>query len=1002
MLTLSDRLRSIYAVIGISPMPPKTNHIHEISINKDFGDAPTFSLIAFSWSSAINETLPNQLLAYSYTFINSNECLSLLNTSVCLSSFLPDSGITYRTGVIQAIHYQHSDGSLHFYTLDIVTPDWQLTQSIHSRTFIQQSTLSIITSILTDYDFDWQVSAALLASERLHASLPMRTQFNLSDWDFIKGILTDIGAFALWQPGDSVDNLGTWYLTSRLDALEQSGMHYRYAQSSVQSGQDTINTLQMSVKQLGSATVQVKADGLEADIIYEGQASDESPLALDDSTVLFGSPSRINSDEAAAQLAAQWVAANNCQRETYRATGAMRGVYTGSLVNISHLPAIGGLSAYCLESHVMGIEPDSDSVSYNHRTFIQDWLRKVTQHRLNSIPEHGYEILFETGMWASATLLRATIPYTPYPSSLSLVSNTYTGLTQARTGDTTTPSYETHVTDNGLQQTITTPVWSGISPHDDGTTSPLRALQLSSGSSHGWQFAPRLGQSVLLNYWYGDIDSPVISRSFYDGIGMGDVDDKDITCLNAGRSNRHNLKNGASPRWHGGGLGHSQIQEDDNHSGWISGIAQYGLTSDSEVTLSFDDTPHKVGLQWTVNTGSRANTETPTITDQATFAPDEHILELGVLRHRFSNHQSTDSGQGINLATDHGLQITGDTGVLLSTFGIRHSQSEHESAWVNDAGQRQLKMGTELSETFKEAKQAHLQTTATLSDTNQTIEAFKTSAQVIDETLNTEVLGAPDVLLVSKDSILASANNTLWTAKTIVRQSGSTQSDVVAGNYTLIANTIDSLSGIGGQADLSGLHISANTKPVAIQAQGGELQLHSQQSMTIGSESGQVTVSSPKRIKLQTSAGASITIDESGVKLVAPGEIKIKAVRKSLVSGAKINAPVIALPTSGLFSKAFDLKKLLPQDFIDQGISYKLINHTKGTEFEGKLDEDGQTLRVFGDKAEKIEFVFEQGAYFSKQCKNEHNEEDIIGSFNAFDGEQSNSDIEDDDDDFCC
>ena len=136
---------------------------------------------------------------------------------------------------------------------------------------------------------------------------------------------------------------------------------------------------------------------------------------------------------------------------------------------------------------------------------------------------------------------------------------------------------------------------------------------------------------------------------------------------------------------------------------------------------------------------------------------------------------------------------------------------------------------------------------------------------MIDETLNTEVLGTPDVMLVSKDSILASSNNTLWMAKTIVRQSGATQSDVVAGNYTLTANTIDSLSGVGGQADLSGLHISANTKPVAIQAQGGELQLHSQQGMTIGSESGQVNVSSPKRIKLQTSAGASITIDDSGI-----------------------------------------------------------------------------------------------------------------------------------------
>ncbi|PKG36703.1 type VI secretion system Vgr family protein, partial [Psychrobacter sp. Sarcosine-3u-12] len=383
--------------------------------------------------------------------------------------------------------------------------------------------------------------------------------------------------------------------------------------------------------------------------------------------------------------------------------------------------------------------------SYHHQVFIKQWLQRTAQymhcHAMNhshfSIPDHGFDIARNTGVWVSATLLDAAIPYCPYPSKQSFASSTYLGLTQARTGDTSllaSPSYDSSVTDDNLQQTITTPVYSGISPHDDGTTLPLRSLQLSSGSTHGWQFAPRLGQSILLNHWYGDIDSPVISRSLYDGIGMGDVDDKDITTRDSGLSNRHNLQGGSAPRWHGGGLGHSQISEDDTHSGWISGIAQYGLTSDSEVTLSFDDTPNKVGLQWTVNTGSRANAETPTITSSATFAPDEHVLELGILRHRFSNHQSSDSGQGINLATDHGLQITGESGVLLSTFDIRHSQSEHESAWVNDAGQRQLKMGTELSETFKEAKQAHLQYTVALSDANQTIEAFKTSAQIIDET----------------------------------------------------------------------------------------------------------------------------------------------------------------------------------------------------------------------------------------------------------------------------
>ena len=941
-------------------MPSQTARLHQITVDTNNTPITTLYPVAFSWSSAIDKVATSQLLFYSHAFIDSNSCLSLINTFVCLNTLSVSREPSHRTGLIKAVNYQQSDGALHFYTLDIVSPDWQLTQCIHTRSFINQSTLDIVTTLFADYEFDWQLSETLQASERLSSQLPMRTQSDVSDWEFITGLLADSGVSTLWISGDSLDNLGCLMLLSSFDETELLPLDYRYAQSSIQSGQDTVNELQMRSQQLGSQTVIVKADGLSADTIYEGQAADESALAIDDTTVLLGAPSRVDSDSAATVLAQQWVNANRCQREHYQATGAMRGMVVGSPVSIDNLPTIGRLTSYCISTQMVGIEPDSDSVSYHHQVFIKAWLQRTTQQSGISLPDHGYDIARDTGVWVSATLLDAAIPYCPYPSFLSFASSTYTGLTQARTGDTSllaSPSYDSSVSTDNLQQTITTPVYSGISPHDDGTTPPLRALQLSSGSTHGWQFAPRLGQSILLNYWYGDIDSPVISRSLYDGIGMGDVDDKDITTRDTGLSNRHNLQGGASPRWHGGGLGHSQISEDedDTHSGWISGIAQYGLTSDSEVTMSFDDTPNKVGLQWTVNTGARANADMPTITDQATFAPDEHVLELGVLRHRFSNHQSSKSGQGINLATDHGLQITGESGVLLSTCDIRHSQSEHESAWVNDAGQRQLTMGTELSETFKEAKQAHLQSTEALSNANQTIEAFKTSAQIIDETLNTEVLGAADVMLVSKDSILASASNTLWTAKTIVRQSGATQSDVVAGNYTLMADRIESLSGIAGQAALSGLHISANTKPVAIQAQGGELQLHSQQSMTIGSESGQVNISSPKRIKLQTSAGASITIDDSGIKLVCPGVIKVQAVKKSLVGGGKVNAPVISLVKSGLFSKAFDLKKLIPQDLIDQGISYKLINHSKGTEFEGQLDEDGQTLRVFGDKADKVE-----------------------------------------------
>lgn len=966
-------------------MSYKTTRLHDITVKNSNLNANTFYSVAFFATDGINQNSIKNILVFSYIFIDSNACLSLINNAICLTTLSSGHTPTCHNGLIQSVSYQHSDGAVHFYVLDIVSPDWQLKQSVHTRSFINQSTLDIVTTILSDYDIKWQVSETLLSSQRLSLPLTLRTQSDISDYEFVTGLLADIGVSTLWISGDSIDDIGTWWLVDGLDESELLPVAYNYAQSSIHADQDSVTTLQMSTRQLGSCKVVVRADGLATDSIYEGQAVDESPLATDDTLVLLGAPSRVNSHESATKIAEQWISANRCQRETYQASGAMRGLCVGSAVNINNLPSINSLSTRCTSMVTMGIEPDNDSVSYHHQVFIKEWLEKTVQRVqhpdsniiASSMLQKGYDIARDTGVWVSATLLDDQIAYCPYPSKHTFTSNQYKGLAQARTGNissSSSSSYDSNITDDALQQTLTTPVWSGISPHDDGTTPPLRSLQLSSGMTHGWQFAPRLGQTVLLTHWYGDIDSPVISRSLYDGIGMGDVDEHDVTFQNAELSNRHNLHGGSSPRWHGGGLGHSQINDDDTHSGWISGIAQYGLSSDSEVTLSFDDTPNNIGLQWTINTESHANVQNPTIKDIATFSPDEHVVELGVLRHRYSNHQSSERGQGINVATDHGLQINGNTGVLLSTFGFRHSQSEHESAWVNDAGQQQLKLSAELSETLMEAKQAHLQSNQALGNAGQSIAEFKTTAQIIDETLNTEVLGAPDVMLVSRDSILASASNTLWTAKTIIRQSGSTQSGVVAGNYMLTADIIESLSGIGGQAALSGMHVSANRKPLGIQAQGGELQMHSQQGMMIGSELGHVNVSSPKRIKLQTSAGASITIDDSGIKLVCPGTIKVQAAKKSLVGGAKANYSLPMMPdTIPLFSNKLDVYDLFYHvDFNEVGYVATLDD---GQIVEGKLDEHGRTDRLMSMDSKEVEVLIGYLDNWSVEIEEDEEEE---------------------------
>ena len=545
---------------GTPPMPSQTNRLHKVTIHADSLTVDAFYPVAFYGVSSVNQTDTIDILVFSYIFLDSDACLSLVGTPVCLTTLSANRTPTCRTGLIRGVRCQQSDGAMHFYTLEVVTPDWQLTQSIHTRTFINQSTLDIITAILGDYDMTWEISETLLssgstASEQLSLPLAIRTQSDVSDYDFVTGLLADIGISTLWVSGDSVDELGTWWLVNGLDENEQIPLTYSYAQSSIQSGQDSVNALQMTTQQLGSHRVMVRADGLAADTIYEGQAVDESALATDDTTVLIAAPSRVYGDDAATAIAEQWIAANRCQRETYQATGAMRGLGVGSPVSINNLPSIGHLSTYCTAVTIIGIEPDNDSVSYHYQAFIKQWLQQTVQQMqrgttrltLSSMPDHGFDIARDTGVWVSATLLDASIPYMPYPSSLSFASSTYHGLTQARTGDvssSSSSSYASSITDDNLQQTITTPVWSGISDHDDGTTPPLRALQLSSGATHGWQFAPRIGQSVLLNHWYGDIDSPVISRALFDGIGMGDVDEKDITTQDAGLSNRHNLKGG--------------------------------------------------------------------------------------------------------------------------------------------------------------------------------------------------------------------------------------------------------------------------------------------------------------------------------------------------------------------------------------------------------------------------------------------------------------------------
>ena len=93
---------------GTLLMPSKTNRLHNITVHTDNSTINTFYPVAFCGASSINRTDIIDILVFGYNFIESNACLSLINTPICLTTFSADRTASCRTGLIRGIRYQLS------------------------------------------------------------------------------------------------------------------------------------------------------------------------------------------------------------------------------------------------------------------------------------------------------------------------------------------------------------------------------------------------------------------------------------------------------------------------------------------------------------------------------------------------------------------------------------------------------------------------------------------------------------------------------------------------------------------------------------------------------------------------------------------------------------------------------------------------------------------------------------------------------------------------------
>jgi len=459
--------------------------------------------------------------------------------------------------------------------------------------------------------------------------------------------------------------------------------------------------------------------------------------------------------------------------------------------------------------------------------------------------------------------------------------------------------------------------WQRGERPDDRNTCWLRVSQAYAGAGFGSHFLPRIGQEVLVGFIEGDIDRPMVRGSTYNGRGEGGIAatpggqaaEADRSAF--ARSNDHqpssqgNLSGGNAPAWHGAAA------DEQNNRAALSGFKTKEYGGSGYNALVFDDTDGQLRVQWGT-------------TQHASW------LSLGHLVHQADNHRGSFRGTGWELRTDAWGAVRAKQGLLISSYGTDTA----DPAGDNAPGQALAKQMVQLADTFSQAAATHQ--TVQLASHIGSIEAnksrlsdqlapLKALQQAIDGMVSParfeEALddaghrntspakklphpAAPVIGIAAKGGLAAVAGqDVLMTAgEGIHLAAGQDSTRAIGGAARLhTGQAIGVLAGAvqpGSEAAGTGLTMIAGHGDVVVQAQSDTMQIAAKGLVNVQSASSHVDWAAAKKITLQTSGGASITIEGGGITTQCPGKITVKAATKSMTSGGSADYGLTPLPSA--------------------------------------------------------------------------------------------------------
>jgi type VI secretion system secreted protein VgrG len=459
----------------------------------------------------------------------------------------------------------------------------------------------------------------------------------------------------------------------------------------------------------------------------------------------------------------------------------------------------------------------------------------------------------------------------------------------------------------GLSDTGSTNNTEGHAPGDHTSGTWVRISEALAGPNWGSVFVPRIGAEVIVSFLNGDIDQPVITAQLYTPEQL--------------------------PPWSAG------VDSSANHPGTISGIATQAIDGAGHNRWIMDDAPGQLRQQIDTHLADTS------------LALGYLIDQSGAVRGKFR-------GEGFEARTQAWGAIRSNQGMLISTTARAQAQ---ETVMITTEAQAQWQGAVDTVTRLNDAAKARTaQAFKTLDDVKELRGTFDpeqlgkfaatVNAQEATRPSGDKRSGGDAVEAFAKPTIMMEAPSTIaWaTPASMVAFAGEHQSITSqADTQFTAAHTLAIASGQGASlfSHEGPLHAIAANGPVSIQAHTNQMELLSDQSMTVTATDEGIDILAKDHIIL-TAGKTQITLKGGDITLACPGKFTVKASKHPFSAGESKKAELVKLPDTQV--KMFD-EQFLIQNSDGEPIPelpYK-ITTAEGDIYRGITDENGYSERIF-------------------------------------------------------